>query len=75
MNLDYVKKQRGLPFVKIGMKVQSTYNGKFGYITGGNMSGNLQIRFEGKNHSENYHPHWEIKYFDDKGNVIKEYIC
>lgn len=28
MNLDYVKKHRGLKFVKRGMRVEHTYNGK-----------------------------------------------
>jgi hypothetical protein len=75
MNLDYVKNQRGLSFVRIGMKVELNYSGKTikGVITGGNSSGNLNVRFEGEKHSDNCHPTWAIKYFDDDGKVIAEY--
>lgn len=75
MNLDYVKNFRGLKFVKRGMKVEHTYNGKtqIGRITSGNSSGNLNIRFEGKKKSENCHPRWAMKYFDKEGNIICEF--
>ena len=73
MNLDYVKKQRGLDFVKKGMKVQNTYNGKYGVIKGGNSSGNIDVVFDGQNHAENCHPTWAMRYFDDEGNVIADF--
>lgn len=73
MNLDYVKEQRGLNFVKKGMKVEHTYNGKVGIIKGGNSQGNLDILFEGEKKAQNCHPTWAMKYFDEDGNVIAEY--
>ena len=75
INLDYVKKQRGLDFVKRGMRVEHCYNGKTlkGKITSGNSSGNLNILFEGEKHPQNCHPTWAMKYFDNDGNVIAEY--
>lgn len=73
MNLDYVKNTRGLSFVKVGMKVQSTYDGRFGVIKGGNNSGNIDILFDGDKHKSNCHPTWKMKYFDADDNVIAEY--
>ena len=73
MNLDYVKNQRGLPFVKRGMRVENTYNGKKGKITGGNSSGNIQVKFDGNKYSQNCHPTYMMKYFDEEGNLIKEF--
>lgn len=75
MKLDYVKNQRGLKFVKKGMKVEHAYNGKIqvGKIVGGNSSGNLNIIFEGKTKSTNCHPTWAMRYFDKNNNVIAEY--
>ncbi len=73
MNLDYVKNNRGLDFVKKGMKVENTYLKKVGIIKGGNSSGNLDILFDGEKRAENCHPTWAMKYFDDKGNLIKEF--
>lgn len=73
--LKYIREQRGLPFVKSGMKVELNYSGKVkrGIITGANESGNLNIRFEGNKHSDNCHPRWAIKYFDSEGNVLSEF--
>ena len=75
MNLDYVKEHRGLPFVKVGMKVEHSYSGKtkIGKITGGNFSGNIQVKFNGDNYSQNCHPNWAMKYFDDDGKVLAEF--
>lgn len=73
--LDYIRKQRGLPFVKQGMKVELNYLGKTkdGIITGANESGNLNVRFDGDKHSSNCHPRWAIKYIDQKGNTLAEF--
>lgn len=73
MNLDYVKINRGLGFVKIGMKVENTYLKKVGIIKGGNRSGNLDILFEGEKKVKNCHPTWAMKYYDDDGKLIKEF--
>ena len=73
INLDYVKEQRGLKFVKKGMKVQSTYSLKFGVIKSGNSSGNLNVLFDGEKKVDNCHPTWCMKYFDVDGTVLAEY--
>ena len=75
INLDYVKEQRGLKFVKKGMKVEHSYGGKtqIGKIVSGNSSGNLNILFEGKKKPENCHPTWAMKYFDIEGTLLAEY--
>ena len=73
MNLDYVQNQRGLKFIKRGMKVENTYSKKIGVITGGNSSGNINVKFEGETKASNCHPTWMMKYFDQDGNVIAEY--
>jgi len=75
INLDYVKEQRGLEFVKIGMKVEQSYGGKTqtGKIVSGNSSGNLNILFDGEKKPENCHPTWAMKYFDEDGSVLAEF--
>ena len=73
INLDYVKEQRGLTFVKKGMKVENTYLKKVGVIKSGNSSGNLNILFEGDKKPQNCHPTWAMKYYDENDNVIAEY--
>lgn len=66
-----VKKNRSIPFAFQGMRVE--VDGKPGFITGGNMSGNIDVLFDGWEHVSNCHPHWDIKYFDRKKNVVAEY--
>jgi hypothetical protein len=73
MKMSDFRKSRGMPFVKRGMKVFSTYNNKHGVVTGANDSANLNIKFDDCNFSQNYHPWWKIKYFDSDGSTIKEY--
>lgn len=76
MNLDYVKKQRGLDFIELGMRVELAYGStkKQGIIKGGNSSGNIDVLFDGEKKPENCHPTWAMKYFDKKGNVIAEFL-
>ena len=71
--LDYIKNNRGLKFVEIGMKVQFIYNGKFGIIKGENNSGNLDVLFDGDKKPSNLHPTYKMRYFDSSDNVIAEY--
>ena len=71
MSLDYIKNQRGLPFVEKGMRVE--VNGRRGNIKGENASGNLNIVFDGEKKNSNCHPHWRIKYFNGDGSLIKEF--
>ena len=70
-SLEYIRTRRNLPFVKRGMRV--CVDGQWGRITGGNGSGNLNVRFGGENFSQNVHPWWHIQYFDKNGNLIKEF--
>lgn len=73
MTMDYIRKSRGLPFLKRGMRVQFLHNGRFGKITGANIGGNINIRFDGDTFSQNCHPRWRMRYFDKEGNVIREF--
>ncbi len=73
MKMEAFRKNRNMPFAKRGMRVEHTYNGKKGRISGANCSANLNIIFDGQKHSENCHPHWMMKYFDGQGQLIKEY--
>ena len=70
-SLAYVKERRNLPFVKRGMRV--CVEGRWGRITGGGASGNLNVRFDGDKFSSNCHPWWRIQYFDKDGKVIQEF--
>lgn len=67
---EHMKKQRGLDFLERGMAVE--VDGRKGTVTG-NCDSNLAVKFDGKKHSDNCHPHWRVKYFDSKGILIKEY--
>ncbi|EGQ8013304.1 hypothetical protein HFM15_001573 [Vibrio cholerae] len=73
MSIQSVRDGRNLPFLKRGMRVQVD-GGKFGTITGANSSMNLNVRLDGEKHSGNYHPTWQMRYFDDNGNVIAEFM-
>ena len=47
-----------------------------GVIVGNNSSANLDVLItDGKYKGQvlNCHPHWEITYYDKKGNIIKRY--
>lgn len=72
MSIQNVRDGRNLPFLKRGMRVQDD-GGKFGTITGANRSMNLNVRLDGEKHSGNYHPTWQMRYFDENGNVIAEF--
>lgn len=73
MSMDSVRKGRDIPWLKRGMRVEHTYNGKKGRVSGSNGSGNINVIFDGDNWSQNCHPHWMMKYFDKDGELIKEY--
>lgn len=72
MSIEILRKKRNIPFAKVGMRVE-VYNGNKGKITGDHHGDMLKIKLDGENHSGVYHPHWKIKYFDNKGVLIKEY--
>ncbi len=73
MSIKQVRKWRFMPFIKRGMRVTHTHSGRSGRISGSNGGLNLNITFDGDNHSTNCHPNWMMKYFDGKGNLIKEF--
>ncbi len=73
MSLENVRRYRGMPFIKRGMRVLHTYNNRYGRISGSNWSGNLNITFDGDSHSTNCHPNFMMRYFNDDGDVIAEY--
>jgi hypothetical protein len=65
---------RGLPFARIGMKVE--VEGHSGVIVGKNDSANFDVCFTSgprKGTTGNCHPKWMMKYFDYDGTVIAEY--
>lgn len=72
MSMDTLRKGRNMPFLKKGMRVQ-VHNGKFGTITGANHQMNINVRLDGEKKSGNYHPQWNIRYFDRSGKRIAEY--
>jgi hypothetical protein len=73
MSMKSVRLQRGIPFIKRGMRVFSNHSKRFGTITGTNDACNLNIRFDGDKRSQNCHPYFKLVYFDDNGNIIKEF--
>lgn len=72
LSLEYVRKQRHLPFVKRGMRVLLG-SAQAGRITGGNRSGNLNVRLDGERHSGNAHPWYDIAYLDKDGTVLADF--
>ena len=62
---------RGITFAFQGMRIE--VDGKMGTIVGANGSCNLDVCFDGDWWSGNCHPWWMTKYYDRKGNLIKEY--
>ena len=46
MKMAQFRKSRNMPWVKRGMRVEHTYNGKKGRISGANDGANLNITFE-----------------------------
>ncbi|OMF37451.1 hypothetical protein BK133_05185 [Paenibacillus sp. FSL H8-0548] len=65
-----MKNNRNLEFASMGMRVEVA--GDMGTIVGSH-GFNLLVCFDGKWHGENCHPWWETKYFDKKGNIVRNY--
>jgi len=62
---------RGLPFARIGMKVEC--DGDPGFIADKNDSGNFDVVFthgQRAGHRGNCHPRWRMKYFREDGALI-----
>lgn len=73
--IDDMKRFRGIDFARIGMMVEVC--GEIGTIVGMNRSANLDVRYanqqkRGKG-TYNCHPTWEMRYFDERGEVIADY--
>lgn len=71
-----MKKSRNIPFAFMGMNVilKSKNRGNIkGVIVGANSGLNIDVCFDGTTHKENCHPHYEMIYLDNDGNVIAEY--
>ena len=60
MSMDYIRTTYGVP-AKRGGRIEHTYNGRFGTITG-SRGARLRIKLDGDNHSGSYHPTWELRY-------------
>jgi len=71
-----MKECRNIPFAFMGMKVilKSRSRGNIkGVIIGSNDSMNLDICFDGTCHKENCHPHYELIYLDNSGDIVAEF--
>jgi len=73
--IDDMKRTRGIDFARIGMMVE--VSGDYGTIKGMSQSASLIVKFanelkHGKD-EKRCHPEYNIRYFDDNGNVIKVY--
>jgi len=67
---------RNIPFAKCGMAVRFQ-NGATGLIAGHNASANLDVLFTSGEHTGlilNCHPHHQIEYLTNKGEVIKSFF-
>lgn len=67
-------KYRGVPFAKIGMRVEC--EGSAGLIVGKNSSANFNVLFTFGRHQGcvmNCHPNWKMRYFDENGQLIQEF--
>ncbi|CAM4390605.1 hypothetical protein BAMA_15525 [Bacillus manliponensis] len=62
--------QRKIPFAYMGMRVEVT--GRMGTIVG-SWKKNLYVVFDGNPDKFNCNPWWEIAYFDEDGNVVRDY--
>ncbi|MCU5408084.1 hypothetical protein OCA16_26440 [Bacillus cereus] len=61
---------RRIPFAKRGMRVEA--QGRKGTIVG-NCKNDLFIVLDDDPHKFRFNPHWEIVYFNDDGEIIKDY--
>lgn len=75
MRLHRTAIQRGLEFVHAGMAIE--VEGHRGVIADCNDSANWDVLFtEGphKGQTLNCHPTWKTRYFDEHGNLIREFL-
>lgn len=62
---------RGIEFARLGMKVE--VSGVEGTIQGMNASANLNVLFPGQASVRNCHPTWNVKYFNEQGQLIAHF--
>ncbi len=65
---------RGLPFAHVGMRVE--VEGQPGVIVGSNDSANFDVLFMAgphKGQKGNCHPHYQMKYFGENGEVLADF--
>lgn len=62
--------KRNMMFMKQGMEVIA--NNRHGYIVG-STGLNLLVKYDKGSFNTNTHPQWNIKYFSEEGDLIKEY--
>lgn len=65
-----MKKHRGIEFAYLGMRVE--IDGKKGIIVG-YYGMNLLVCLDGNWWGDNCHPWWRVRYFDNDGNLVKEF--
>lgn len=73
MHMEDFRKYRFMPFVKRGMRVKNTHNGRSGRIAGANPSFNLNIIFDGDKHPLICHPYFKMQNLGKNGELIKIY--
>lgn len=65
-SLEYLRTGRGMPWVKLGMRVD--VNGRPAKIIGG--TDNLVICYDGTKSKTYAHPFWQTAYYDEDGKLI-----
>lgn len=72
--VEYIKKKYEIPFLKMGLKIKLNIDPPVsGTIISVNHQGNLNVRYEGNQHTENTHPAKLISYYNKKGKLLKEF--
>lgn len=73
--IDDMTRTRSIEFARLGMQVE--VNGEMGTIAGMNANANLNVKMANQlkygKAVRNYHPTWNVKYFDEEGKVIAHF--
>ena len=72
MSIADVRKWRKMPFLKRGMTVFYVKRGSWGKITSTH-GHNLMIKLDYYGFTSNFHPWFELAYYDKEGLLIKDY--
>lgn len=68
--MEYIRKQYNLPFLRCQMRV--AMDGKPGQIVGSD-GPYLCVRFDGQRPVKRVHPTWQMTYYDEKSQIVKDY--